>query len=108
MFVGTLILVAVGLLVAYYCVRNQFMVSLSLVFINFAIFAAWAIMYQLSSQLGYEAFTELAFRSMYLESPGFMLFTLISAMFMHVGPMHLLMNMYWIIIKCIYGGLPNF
>jgi len=97
-FVGTLILVAVGLLVAYYCVRNQFMVSLSLVFINFAIFAAWAIMYQLSSQLGYEAFTELAFRSMYLESPGFMLLTLISAMFMHVGPMHLLMNMLILIL----------
>ena len=98
MFVGTLILVVVGLLVAYYCIRNQFMVSLSLVFINFAIFAAWAIMYQFSSQLGYEAFTELAFRSMYLESPGFMLTTLISAMFMHAGPMHLLMNMLILIL----------
>jgi membrane associated rhomboid family serine protease len=74
------------------------MVSLSLVFINFAIFAAWAIMYQLSSQLGSEAFTELAFRSMYLESPGFMLTTLISAMFMHAGPMHLLMNMLILIL----------
>ena len=98
MFVGTFILVVVGLLVAYYCIRNQFMVSLSLVFINFAIFAAWAIMYQFSSQLGYEAFTELAFRSMYLESPGFMLTTLISAMFMHAGPMHLLMNMLILIL----------
>ena len=98
MFVGTLILVVAGLLVAYYCIRNQFMVSLSLVFINFAIFAVWAIMYQFSSQLGYEAFTELAFRSMYLESPGFMLTTLISAMFMHAGPMHLLMNMLILIL----------
>ena len=91
-------LIVVGVFVAYYCIRNQFMVSLSLVFINFAIFATWAIMYQFSSQLGYEAFTELAFRSMYLESPGFMLTTLISAMFMHAGPMHLLMNMLILIL----------
>lgn len=98
MFVGTLILVVVGLLVAYYCIRNEFMVSQSLVFINFAIFAVWAVIYRISPQMGYDAFFELGFRSMYLESPEFGLLTLISAMFMHGGPMHLLMNMLILIL----------
>ena len=98
MFVGTLILVVVGLLVAYYCIRNEFMVSQSLVFINFAIFAVWAVLYRFSPQMGYDAFIELGFRSMYLESPEFGLLTLISAMFMHGGPMHLLMNMLILIL----------
>lgn len=98
MFVGTLTLVVVGLLVAYYCIRNEFMVSQSLVFINFAIFAVWAIMDRFSPQSGDEALVELGFRSMYLESPEFGLLTLISAMFMHGGPMHLLMNMLILIL----------
>ena len=98
MFVGTLTLVVVGLLVAYYCIRNEFMVSQSLVFINFAIFAVWAVIYRISPQMGYDAFFELGFRSMYLESPEFGLLTLISAMFMHGGPMHLLMNMLILIL----------
>ena len=102
MFVGTLILVVVGLLVAYYCIRNEFMVSQSLVFINFAIFAVWAVIYRISPQMGYDAFIELGFRSMYLESPEFGLLTLISAMFMHGGPMHLLMNMLILILM----GVP--
>ena len=98
MFVGTLILVVVGLLVAYYCIRNEFMVSQSLVFINFAIFAVWAVLSQISPQMGYDALFELGFRSMYLASPEFGLLTLISAMFMHGGPMHLLMNMLILIL----------
>ena len=102
MFVGTLTLVVVGLLVAYYCIRNEFMVSQSLVFINFAIFAVWAIMYRFSPESGIEALVELGFRSMYLESPEFGLLTLISAMFMHGGPMHLLMNMLILILM----GVP--
>ena len=83
---------------AYYCIRNEFMVSQSLVFINFAIFAVWAVLYRISPQMGYDAFIELGFRSMYLESPEFGLLTLISAMFMHGGPMHLLMNMLILIL----------
>jgi len=97
-FVGTLTLVVVGLLVAYYCIRNEFMVSQSLVFINFAIFSVWAVIYRISPQMGYDAFLELGFRSMYLESLEFGLLTLISAMFMHGGPMHLLMNMLILIL----------
>ncbi|HIM86638.1 MAG TPA: rhomboid family intramembrane serine protease, partial [Candidatus Poseidoniales archaeon] len=80
----------------------EFMVSQSLVFINFAIFAVWAIMYRFSPQSGIEALVELGFRSMYLESPEFGLLTLISAMFMHGGPMHLLMNMLILILM----GVP--
>jgi len=101
-FVGTLTLVVVGLLVAYYCIRNEFMVSQSLVFINFAIFSVWAVIYRISPQMGYDAFFELGFRSMYLESPELGLLTLISAMFMHGGPMHLLMNMLILILM----GVP--
>jgi membrane associated rhomboid family serine protease len=74
------------------------MVSQSLVFINFAIFSVWAVIYRISPQMGYDAFFELGFRSMYLESPEFGLLTLISAMFMHGGPMHLLMNMLILIL----------
>ena len=95
-------LIVVGVLVAYYCIRNQFMVSLSLVFINFAIFSAWVIMYRLSPQSGYEALVELGFRPMYLDSPEFRLVTMFSAMFMHGGPMHLLMNMLILILM----GVP--
>jgi len=84
--------------VTYYCIRNQFLVSQSLVFINFAVFATWAIMYQVSPQSGVEAFIELGFRPMYLESPELRLITLISAMFMHGGPMHLLINMLILIL----------
>jgi membrane associated rhomboid family serine protease len=78
------------------------MVSQSLVFINFAIFSVWAVIYRISPQMGYDAFFELGFRSMYLESPEFGLLTLISAMFMHGGPMHLLMNMLILILM----GVP--
>jgi membrane associated rhomboid family serine protease len=74
------------------------MVSQSLVFINFTIFAVWAVIYRISPQMGYDAFFELGFRSMYLESPELGLLTLISAMFMHGGPMHLLMNMLILIL----------
>ena len=91
-------LIVVGALVAYYCIRNQFMVSLSLVFINFAIFSTWVIMYQLSPLSGYEALVELGFRPMYLYPLEFRLVTMFSAMFMHGGPMHLLMNMLILIL----------
>ena len=98
MFVGTLILVVVGLLVAYYCIRTEFMVSQSLVCINLAIFAVWAVIYRISHQLCSDAFFELGLRSLSRESPALGLLTLISAMFMHGGPMHLLMNMLILIL----------
>ena len=90
---GTLILILVGILVVYYCRQNGFMVSQSLVFINFGIFATWWIMYLIKPSMAIQAVIALGFQPGYIEAPGFELLTLISAMFMHGGPMHLLMNM---------------
>ena len=95
---GTLILILIGILVTYYCRRNGFMVSQSMVFVNFSVFATWWIMLLLKPSMAVQAFVSLGFQPMYLESPGFGLLTLISAMFMHGGPMHLLMNMVILIL----------
>ena len=96
--IGTLILVLTGLLVTYYCRRNGFMVSQSLVFINFAVFAAWWIMLLLQTDIAIQSLIELGFQPVFLQSPGIELLTLISSMFMHGGPMHLLMNMLILIL----------
>ena len=95
---GTLILILIGILITYYCRRNGFMVSQSLVFINFSIFATWWILFLLKPSVAIQALLVLGFQPIYLESPGFGLLTLISAMFMHGGPMHLLMNMLILIL----------
>ncbi|HJL59725.1 MAG TPA: hypothetical protein QF621_05180, partial [Candidatus Thalassarchaeaceae archaeon] len=50
-YLGILILVSVGIFVSYYCKRNQFMVSQSLVFINFGIFAIWWILFLLKPSI---------------------------------------------------------
>ncbi len=78
------------------------MVSQSLVFINFAVFAAWWIMLLLQTDIAIEALIELGFQPVFLQSLGFELLTLISSMFMHGSPMHLLMNM----IILILLGVP--
>ena len=95
---GTLILITVGLLVSYYCLRNQFMVSQSLVFINFSIFASWWAIYLLSPKLGIEALIDLGFKSQYIAEPQIRLASIITAMFMHGGSMHILMNMLVLIL----------
>ena len=74
------------------------MVSQSLVFINFGIFAVWWILFLLKPSLGIDAFVNLGFKSAYLESPSIGLLTLVSSMFMHAGPMHLLLNMLILIL----------
>jgi membrane associated rhomboid family serine protease len=74
------------------------MVSQSIVFINFSVFATWWIMLLLEPSMAIQAVVTLGFQPMYLESPGFGLLTLISAMFMHGSPMHLLMNMLILIL----------
>ncbi len=96
--IGTLILIAVGLLVSYYCFRNQFMVSQSLVFINFSIFASWWIIYLLYPKYGIEAIIDFGFKSQYIAEPQFRLVSIITAMFMHGGSMHILMNMLVLIL----------
>ena len=100
--IGTLILVLIGILVTYYCRRNGFMVSQSLVFINFAVFAAWWIMLLLQTDIAIQTLIELGFQPVFLQSLSFELLTLISSMFMHGSPMHLLMNM----IILILLGVP--
>ena len=97
-YFGILILVFVGIFVSYYCKRNQFMVSQSLVFINFGIFATWWILFLLKPSLAIDAFVNLGFKSAYLVSPSIGLLTLVSSMFMHAGPMHLLLNMLILIL----------
>ena len=74
------------------------MVSQSLVFINFGIFATWWILFLLKPSLAIDAFVNLGFKSAYLESPSIGLLTLVSSMFMHAGPMHLLLNMLILIL----------
>ena len=78
------------------------MVSQSLVFINFAVFAAWWIMLLLQTDIAIQTLIELGFQPAFLQSLGFELLTLISSMFMHGSPMHLLMNM----IILILLGVP--
>jgi len=96
-YLGILILVSVGIFVSYYCKRNQFMVSQSLVFINFGIFAIWWILFLLKPSIAVGGWS-LGFKSTYLESPSIELLTLVSSMFMHAGPMHLLLNMLVLIL----------
>jgi len=96
-YLGILILVSVGIFVSYYCKRNQFMVSQSLVFINFGIFAIWWILFLLKPSIAVAGWS-LGFKSTYLESPSIELLTLVSSMFMHAGPMHLLLNMLVLIL----------
>ena len=88
--IGTLILILIGILVTYYCRRNGFMVSQSLVFINFAVFAAWWIMVLLKTDIAIQSLIDLGFQPVFLQSLRFELLTLISSMFMHGSPMHLL------------------
>ena len=78
------------------------MVSQSLVFINFAVFAAWWIMLLLQTDIAIQTLIDLGFQPVFLQSLGFELLTLISSMFMHGSPMHLLMNM----IILILLGVP--
>lgn len=91
-------MIAVGLLVSYYCFRNQFMVSQSLVFINFSIFASWWIIYLLYPKYGIEAIIDFGFKSQYIAEPQFRLVSIITAMFMHGGSMHIMMNMLVLIL----------
>ena len=95
---GTILVLIVGFLVLNYCRQNQFMVSQSLVFINFSMFATWWILVFIKPSMALDALLNLGFRPSYLESMNFGLLTLFSSMFMHGSPMHLLMNMLILIL----------
>ena len=74
------------------------MVSQSLVFINFSMFATWWILVFTKPSLALDALLNLGFKPSYLQSLNFELLTLFSSMFMHGSPMHLLMNMLILIL----------
>ena len=74
------------------------MVSQSLVFINFSIFASWWIIFLLYPDYGIKALIDLGFKSEYLAEPQFRLLSIVTAMFMHGGFMHILMNMLVLIL----------
>ena len=95
---GTILVLVVGFLVLNYCRQNQFMVSQSLVFINFSIFATWWILVFIQPSMAIDALLNLGFKPLYLQSLNFELLTLFSSMFMHGSPMHLLMNMLILIL----------
>ena len=95
---GTILVLVVGFLVLNYCRQNQFMVSQSLVFINFSIFATWWILVFIRPSMAIDALLNLGFKPLYLQSLNFELLTLFSSMFMHGSPMHLLMNMLILIL----------
>ena len=99
---GTILVLVVGFLVLNYCRQNQFMVSQSLVFINFSIFATWWILVFIKPSMAVDALLNLGFKPLYLQSLNFELLTLFSSMFMHGSPMHLLMNM----LILIFLGVP--
>ena len=95
---GTILVLVVGFLVLNYCRQNQFMVSQSLVFINFSMFATWWILVFTKPSLALDALLNLGFKPSYLQSLNFEVLTLFSSMFMHGSPMHLLMNMLILIL----------
>ena len=68
--------------------RAHMYAAQALVLANFALFAAWWLV-----GMPVATWLELGFRPEYLTEPGFAWVTLLTAMFLHAGPLHLLMNM---------------
>ena len=68
--------------------RAHMYAAQALVLANFALFAAWWL-----AGMPVATWLELGFRPGYLTEPGFAWVTLLTAMFLHAGPLHLLMNM---------------
>lgn len=74
------------------------MVSQSLVLVNFGIFAVWWIMLMIRPSIAIDALVQLGFQPIFLTSLDFGILTLVSSIFMHGYPMHLLMNMLILIL----------
>ena len=68
--------------------RAHMYAAQALVLANFALFAVWWLV-----GMPDDTWRELGFRPSYLTEPGFAWATLLTAMFLHAGPSHLLMNM---------------
>ncbi len=68
--------------------RARMYAAQALVLANFALFGAWWL-----AGAPVATWLELGFRPSYLAQPGAEWATLVTAMFLHAGPLHLLMNM---------------
>ena len=68
--------------------RARMYAAQALVLANFALFAVWWLV-----GMPDDTWRELGFRPSYLTEPGFAWATLLTAMFLHADPPHLLMNM---------------
>jgi len=102
-----LILVAGSII--FYCYNQKIPVSLSLVMTNFIIFFIWWCAILIFNYDGHITWQDLGFNpllilnySTLLSVDSFNLFTVFSSMFIHSGPLHLLMNMLILILM----GLP--
>ena len=81
-----LLLLAAAVLISG--LRAYMYAAQALVLANFALFATWWL-----AGTPVTTWLELGFRPVYLTEPGFAWATLLTALFLHAGPLHLLMNM---------------
>ena len=95
-------LILAGLSVILYCYNQRIPASQALVMTNFIIFFFWWIAIFIFGYDGYSTWQELGFNPLYLNSLNIHILTLFSSMFIHSGPLHLLMNM----LILIFMGLP--
>tara|TARA_B100000029_G_C17583690_1_gene960472 strand:+ start:815 stop:1681 length:867 start_codon:yes stop_codon:yes gene_type:complete len=107
----SLFLILVGFSTIFYCYTQKIPASLSLVMSNFIIFFFWWIAVLLFDYDGHITWRELGFNPLLtlkystlfsLELFNLNILTLVSSMFIHSGPLHLLMNMLILILM----GLP--
>jgi len=88
MSVLSLLLLLLAAAVLFGGLRARMYAAQALVLANFALFGAWWL-----AGAPVATWLELGFRPSYLAQPGAEWATLVTAMFLHAGPLHLLMNM---------------
>ena len=89
-----LLLLAAAVLVSG--LRAHMYAAQALVLANFTLFAVWWLV-----GMPLTTWLDLGFRPGYLTDPGFAWATLLTAMFVHAGPLHLLMNM---LVRVLLGA----
>ena len=98
-------LILAGVSIIFYCYNQKIPVSLSLVTTNFIIFFIWWSAILIFDYDGHITWQDLGFNplltlnySTLFSVESFNLLTLFSSMFIHSGPLHLLMNMLILIL----------
>lgn len=104
MDIFSVFLILAGFSTIFYCYNQKIPISLSLVMTNFIIFFIWWIAVLILDYDGHITWRELGFNPLLTLKYSFNLniLTLFSSMFIHSGPLHLLMNMLILILM----GLP--